>query len=80
MAIVHGIGDAVRLFAGRCPEPGDWYAWPVDGYYDLHFVPADRADYGPDGSDVVAEGFATIRECRAAARANQAAATNFGLT
>lgn len=44
---------------------GTFWAWPIDGYYDLH-----HAAYGiaPDGSDIVSEGHATLAEARAEAR------------
>jgi len=37
------------------------WAWPVDGYFDLH-----HAEFGinPDGSDVVRECFATLEEVK----------------
>jgi hypothetical protein len=44
---------------------GTYWAWPIDGYFDLHFT-----DIGtePDGSDVVGECFATLKEARTEAR------------
>jgi hypothetical protein len=45
--------------------PGVYWAWKIDGYYDLHHVPEGVT---PDGSDVVAELFPTLTEARAWAR------------
>lgn len=60
-----GIGNAVKLRNGKYNGyPGTYWAWPVDGYYDLHWTDADR----PDGSDVIAEGFSTLAETRKEAR------------
>ncbi len=68
------LGNPVRLRRGRYGggwggiEHGTYWAWPIDGYFDLHFV-SDKAAYPyPDGSDCVDEFFATISDCRAAAR------------
>jgi len=43
-------------------ELGTYWAWPIDGYWDLHFVYGNWADGYPDGSDVIAEGFRTYKE------------------
>ena len=62
-----GIGNAVRLRNGNYfGEPGTYWAWLVDGYYDLHFT-----DIGvrPDGSDVVYELLPTLQAARAEAKA-----------
>lgn len=60
------IGSAIRLRNGKCEgQPGTYWAWPVDGYYDLHHAPTGTH---PDGSDVVSEGHATLAEARAEAR------------
>jgi hypothetical protein len=62
-----GIGNAVRLRNGNYfGEPGTYWAWLVDGYYDLHFT-----DIGvrPDGSDVVYELLPTLKAARAEAKA-----------
>lgn len=47
-------------------EPGQFWAWPIDGYFDIHFT--DRGAE-PDGSDVISEGHATLTEARKEARA-----------
>jgi hypothetical protein len=61
-----GIGTATLLRRGTYGgDPGVYWAWRVDGYYDLHFAAEGVA---PDGSDVVAELFATMSEARAWAR------------
>ena len=55
-----------RLRKGTCyGDPGVYWAWKYDGYYDIHFAPEGVV---PDGSDVVAELFATLREAREWAR------------
>lgn len=46
-------------------QPGTFWAWKIDGYFDVHHAPAG---IDPDGSDVVAEGFATLAEAREWAR------------
>ena len=56
------ISDAIRLRNGKWwGVPGTFWAWPVDGYYDLH-----HADHGvrPDGSEVIGECFGTLAEVR----------------
>jgi len=61
-----GIGNAVKLRNGKYDgDHGTYWAWPVDGYYDLHF-----ADVGvrPDGSDVIEELLPSLKEARARAR------------
>jgi hypothetical protein len=63
---IDGIGSARRLFDGRCQEfDGTYWAWPVDGYWDLHH--AERG-VQPDGSDVIEEGLPSLAAARAAAR------------
>jgi hypothetical protein len=64
-----GIQSPKRLRRGRLgPLSGTYWAWPVDGYFDLHFVADIDGREDPDGSDVIAELLATIAECRAVAR------------
>lgn len=43
-------------------ELGTYWAWPVDGYWDLHFTHSDWGDGWPDGSEVIAECFTTYKE------------------
>lgn len=62
-----GIGNAIKLRKGKYDGmPGTYWAWPVDGYYDLHFT-----DIGvrPDGSDVIHELLPTLKAARAEAKA-----------
>lgn len=60
------IGTPIRLRNGKCNgRPGTYWAWPIDGYFDLHHAAAGVA---PDGSDVVSEGHASVSEARAVAR------------
>jgi len=57
-----GIKSPIRLRNGKWKEfTGTFWAWPVDGYFDLH-----HAEFGinPDGSDVVRECFATLEEVK----------------
>jgi hypothetical protein len=42
-------------------EPGVYWAWKYDGYYDVHHAPEGMT---PDGSDVVSECFPTLSEAR----------------
>lgn len=44
---------------------GRFWAWPIDGYYDLHHAPDGSV---PDGDDVIEEGLSTLRDARTAAR------------
>lgn len=42
-------------------EPGTWWAWQVDGYWDIHHsYPGEF----PDGSDVVSEFHSTLAEVK----------------
>ena len=60
-----GIGNAVKLRNGKYNGyPGTYWAWPVDGYYDLHWTDADH----PDGSDVIYECLPSLAEARKQAR------------
>ena len=60
------VGTPVRLRNGKCDgQAGVYWAWPIDGYFDLHHAPLGVE---PDGSDVIAEGFSTLSEARAEAR------------
>jgi hypothetical protein len=57
-----GIGNPIRIRNGKLfGARGTFWAWPIDGYYDLHFT-----DIGvdPDGSDVVEECFPTLKAVR----------------
>ena len=63
-----GIGNAVKLRNGKYDGMhGTYWAWPVDGYYDLHWtsVGVER----PDGSDVIHELLPTLQAARAEAKA-----------
>ena len=63
---VDGIGNARRLRDGHFDGlPGTYWAWPVDGYYDLHHV---ERGLEPDGSDVIEEMLPTIKAARDRAR------------
>jgi len=42
-------------------EPGAFWAWPVDGYWDIHHAPRGVA---PDGSDVISEFHETLADAR----------------
>lgn len=46
-------------------EPGIYWAWPVDDYWDVHHAPVG---IDPDGSDVVSELHGTLAEARREAR------------
>ena len=46
-------------------QPGIYWGWLIDGYYDLHHAPEGVA---PDGSDVIGEGYGTLSEVRKAAK------------
>lgn len=73
--MTEGIGKPIRLSRGLYGAiRGTYWAWPIDGYYDLHFVEAHRGNAQPDGSDVVAELIPTLSECRKDARAETAIA------
>ena len=57
-----GIKSPIRLRNGKLDGcSGTFWAWPVDGYFDLH-----HAAFGicPDGSDVVCECFDTLEEVK----------------
>jgi hypothetical protein len=65
-----GIRSPKRLMRGHFDAlAGTYWAWPIDGYFDLHFVADIDGRDEPDGSDVVAELLTTITQCRAVARA-----------
>lgn len=42
-------------------EPGAFWAWPVDGYWDVHHTPVGEE---PDGSEVVSEFHPTLADAR----------------
>ena len=68
-----GVASPLRLCRGSVEcERGTFWAWPVDGYYDLHFV-SDRSgrDY-PEVDEVVGELLPTLTACREAAREESA--------
>ena len=61
-----GIGSPRRLRDGYYDgQHGTFWAWPVDGYYDLHHAPKGQQ---PDGSDIVGEGYETLTDARDGAR------------
>lgn len=61
-----GIGTPIRLRNGKCHGlSGTYWAWPVDGYFDLHHT---APGLSPDGSDVVSEGHVSLSDARATAR------------
>ncbi len=56
------IGNAKRIRNGTWDGiPGTYWAWPVDGYWDIHFTA--RGEY-PDGSEVLSEFYPTLAEVR----------------
>lgn len=60
------VGAPIRLHAGKCDgDPGVYWAWPIDGYYDLHHA---APGVHPDGSDVISEGHPTLADAHAEAR------------
>ena len=64
--IIEGIGNVVRLRDGMLDEHmGTYWAWPVDGYFDLHF--AERGIW-PDGSEDIVELLPTLKAARDKAR------------
>jgi len=61
-----GIKSPIRLRDGySLGDKGTFWAWPVDGYYDLHFTDVGER---PDGSEVIHECLATLQEARTEAR------------
>jgi len=61
-----GIKSPIRLRNGTYDgRMGTYWAWPIDGYFDLH-----HTDLGvsPDGSEVVGEFYSTLKEARTEAR------------
>ena len=60
------IGAPRRIRRGMCDgEMGVYWAWPVDGYWDVHHAP-DGVD--PDGSEVVSEQHTSFADARAYVR------------
>ena len=60
------IGNPRRLRNGTYDGlTGTWWAWPVDGYWDLHHT---ETGVRPDGSEVVSEFYPTLKAARDAAR------------
>jgi hypothetical protein len=65
-AASEGIGCPIRLRNGTYDGMvGIYWAWPVDGYFDLHFTDVGAT---PDGSEVVGEFYSTVKEARTEAR------------
>jgi len=61
-----GIRSPIKLRNGQYGgEQGVYWAWEVDGYFDIHFTAPNVL---PDGSDVVWECCATVGEARKEAR------------
>jgi hypothetical protein len=68
MSATEGIGNAIRLRNGKYNGfAGTYWAWPVDGYFDLHFVDQNEGPR-PDGSDVIHEFLPSLAEARKEAR------------
>lgn len=60
-----GIKSPIKLRNGKWNGiSGAYWAWEVDGYFDLHWTDADR----PDGSDVICECLPSLAEARKEAR------------
>lgn len=60
-----GIKSPIKLRNGKYNGySGAYWAWPVDGYYDLHWTDADH----PDGCDVIYECLPSLAEARKQAR------------
>lgn len=60
-----GIRSPIKLRNGKYNGGwGSYWAWPVDGYFDLHFTDLDL----PDGSDVIHECLPSLAEARKEAR------------
>jgi len=56
------IGNARKIRNGAYRgDPGTYWAWPIDGYWDIH-----HADPGiePDGSEVISEFHPTLADAR----------------
>ena len=61
-----GIHNPIRLRKGTYyGEHGTYWAWPVDGYYDLHF---QTNGYVLDGSEVIEEFLPTLAAARKSVR------------
>lgn len=60
-----GIKSPIKLRNGKYNGfTGTFWAWPVDGYFDLHFTDLDL----PDGSDVIHELLPSLAAARKEAR------------
>ena len=60
-----GIKSPIKLRNGKYNGySGTYWAWEVDGYFDLHWTDMDR----PDGSDVIVESLSSLAEARKEAR------------
>jgi hypothetical protein len=56
------IGNAKRIRNGTWDGlRGTYWAWPVDGYWDIHFA---EVGVQPDGCEVVSEFHSTLAEVR----------------
>lgn len=63
-----GIKSPIRIRNGKYNGGiGTFWAWPVDGYFDLHFVDQSEGPL-PDGSEIVGEFYSTLSEARKEAR------------
>lgn len=55
-------GKPRRIQRGTWADtPGVFWAWPVDGYWDIHHAPEG---FDPDGTDVLSEFHSTFAETR----------------
>lgn len=62
MSATDGVGSPIRIRKGSMDgDPGIFWAWPIDGYFDLHHSPEG---IDPDGSDVIGECYFTMAEVR----------------
>ena len=63
-----GIRSPIKLRNGKYNGgAGSYWAWPVDGYFDLHFVDQSEGPL-PDGSEVIHELLPSLAEARKEAR------------
>jgi hypothetical protein len=62
------IKSAIKIRNGKYNgETGTYWAWPVDGYFDLHFVDENEGPL-PDGSEVIHELLPSLEAARKEAR------------
>jgi hypothetical protein len=60
------IGTPIRIRNGSFDgEPVSFWAWPVDGYWDIHITDVGEQ---PDGSEVISEFHGSLSEARRWAR------------